>query len=90
MGEPKADRPSALRDLKQSGAWRYLFYAFVVFGVGDLAYSGRLISYEVMLGLMAVCLALALGAGVEVRFYELKMQLRNIERMLEDVKNRRE
>jgi hypothetical protein len=79
-------KPSPLRNLRESGAWHLLVYAFLVLFIGNEAYAFRIVSYEILLGLMALALALALGAGVELRFYELKLQLRNIERLLLDIK----
>jgi hypothetical protein len=86
MGE--VYKPSSTRDLKESGGWRLLLYGLLVFVIGYVAYSFGAISYGILLGLMALSLALALGAGVELRFYQLKLQLRNIERMLEELKSR--
>lgn len=58
--------------------------------IGDGACTLGWISYAIMPGLVVVSLSLALGASMELRFYVSKVQLRNIERVQEDVKNRRE
>ncbi len=79
-------KPSIVRDLKNSGGLWLLIFAFVLLFAGYESYAFGVIQYPTMLGILALSVALALGADIEYRFYQLKLQLRSIERMIRDLK----
>ena len=90
MGEEPISKHSGLEDLKKSGAARLLFFAVVSLAASGLAWvtfpplkADFFTTYAISLALSAVGIALALAALQEYRFHQLKIQLRNLERMIE-------
>lgn len=92
MEEEPLPKQSALHDLKKSGASRFLFFAIVMLIAGIAVWftlpplkADFFTIYSISLGLSAVGIALALAAAQEYRFYQIKIQLRNLERMIQKV-----
>ena len=85
----------SLEDLKKSGGRRYLLYGLLLYVVGYITYSvlvsrGQLeLATATFLGVMSIGIALVITALTETRLYEIKTTLERIERILNELKERK-